>query len=514
MSAAIRARRGRRGRRGRHDARERGYTPDEASLRRIGWRLAALIVGLLCALLLVLGVTLYLTMQAALQTTMRQTLQARAAANASFAADRLMDAAYGRGRTGPPADTVANGAFGVVADRAARYVDAVDGDPFGLALPDHMAARQAMRTGHPLFSTAVQRGNVIYMLYTVPVHGPIGGPGGGGRPGGGPPGSPGPGGSIGAPSRPGGAPPTGGNPRAACAPARPCAALPARGAWGVIQVGLPEGPYTASLRLLVQMLLLVSALGLLAVGAISGVVVRRALRPIRVALRRQRDFVADAAHELRTPVTILRNAAELGLVSLADLDLPNALESDQQAAYEQTLIQSSHLGRLVDDLALLARADSGAVMLERSPVDLARLSIETAAGMDMLAEDRAARLDVQAPEDAPIAGDAGRLRQVLLILLDNALKHTSAGGVITVSVERHGGYARLRVCDTGPGIAPDDLPHVFDRFYRANRERRDEGSGLGLSIAHWIVAAHGGWMTAANAPERGAVFTVALPLAR
>lgn len=144
MSAAIRARRGRRGR---HDARERGYTPDEASLRRIGWRLAALIVGLLCALLLVLGVTLYLTMQAALRTTMRQTLQARAAANASFAADRLMDAAYGRGRTGPPADTVANGAFGVVADRAARYVDAVDGDPFGLALPDHMAARQAIGRG-------------------------------------------------------------------------------------------------------------------------------------------------------------------------------------------------------------------------------------------------------------------------------------------------------------------------------------------------------------------------------
>jgi signal transduction histidine kinase len=456
---------------------ERERAPDEAPLRHISWRLAALTVGLLCALLLVLGMTLYVTMQAAVQDTMQQTLQARVARNIFFAQDQLMARAYGPlglwpgahgpgpggprppppGPPGPVPNT--NGTFCVVTDAALRYVTSADGNPFGRVLPDPAAARQVMRTGRALFSTRVRPTGARYLLYSAPVRAD-------GR------------------------------------------------TWGVIQAGMAEEPYLASLHLLVRTLVLVSALGLVAVGAISGVLVRRALRPIRVALRHQRDFVADAAHELRTPVTILRNAAELGLVSLADPGVPRSLVADQQAAYEQTLAQSNHLARLVDDLALLARADSGAVTLERAPVDLARLVAETTAGMEILAEDRGVCLDVVLRGPVRVVGDAGRLRQVLLILLDNALKHAPAGGTIAIGVQLQGSQAYVEVRDTGPGIAPRDLSHVFDRFYRADRERRDEGSGLGLAIARWIVETHGGRIIAANAPDRGAVFTVILPLAR
>jgi signal transduction histidine kinase len=471
MIVALRARRRVR------SAWERERAPDEAPLRRISWRLAALTVGLLCALLLVLGMTLYVTMQAAVQDTMQQRLEARVARNTFFAQNQLMARAYGPlargpgahgpgpvgrgppppGPPGPVPNT--NGTFCVVTDAALRYVTWADGNPFGRVLPDPAAARRVMRTGRALFSTRVRPTAARYLLYSAPVRAD-------GR------------------------------------------------TWGVIQAGMPEEPYLASLHLLVRTLVLVSALGLVAVGAISGVLVRRALRPIRIALRHQRDFVADAAHELRTPVTILRNAAELGLVSLADPGVPRSLVADQQAAYEQTLAQSNYLARLVDDLALLARADSGAVTLERAPVDLARLVAETMAGMEMLAEDRGACLDVVLPGPARVMGDAARLRQVLLILLDNALKHTPAGGTIAIGVQRQGSHAHVEVRDTGPGIAPRDLPHVFDRFYRADRERRDEGSGLGLAIARWIVETHGGRITAANAPDHGAVFTVILPLAR
>jgi signal transduction histidine kinase len=228
------------------------------------------------------------------------------------------------------------------------------------------------------------------------------------------------------------------------------------------------------------------------------------LQPIHLALRRQRDFVADAAHELRTPLAIQRTAMELGLAA----DTLGA----QQGAIEQALSQNVHLARLVDSLSLLARADSGAVTLERGPVDLARLAVEAGNGVEILAEERAVRLRVEAPHDTWVSGDAGRLRQVLLILLDNALKFTPDHGAITVRVARQGGQARLEVRDSGPGIAAEDLPYLFDRFYRADKARSSGGTGLGLAIARWIVEAHGGRITAANAPGGGALFAVTLPL--
>ena len=253
------------------------------------------------------------------------------------------------------------------------------------------------------------------------------------------------------------------------------------------------------------MLLGVSLLGLLAAAAISALLARRALGPIQLALRRQRDFVADAAHELRTPLAIQRTAMELGLAADAG--------PEQQSTLEQALRQNVHLTRLVDDLSLLARADSGAVTLERAPVDLARLASETAGGVAILAEERGVRLCIAAPQETRVVGDAGRLRQLLLILLDNALTYTPDGGGITVRVARQGRQGRLEVRDSGPSLAPSHLPQLFERFYRADKARRSGGTGLGLAIGRWIAEAHGGHITAANAPEGGALFTVTLPLA-
>ena len=416
-------------RRGRMQARHGAADPDAAVARRVGWRLAALTVGLIAALLLVLGVAVYSTMQSALLSSLHQTVQER-----TDVFLRQHSGQHGGGPPGPPGGPPPFQGQGpgpyiigdvrfTVANQRLRVLQGLDPDA-PTTLPDPTAARQALsgRATSP-WSTQQVDSNGPYLIYTLPVL--VKHPGGSAAP-------------------------------------------------GVLQASISEQQYRRSLQALLAVLLGVSLLGLLAAAAISGVLARRALGPIQRALRRQRDFVADAAHELRTPLAIQRTAMELGLAAEAG--------PEQQGTIEQALRQNVHLTRLVDNLSLLARADSGAVTLERAPVDLARLASETAGGVAILAEERGVRLCVEAPEDTRVLGDAGRLRQLLLILLDNALKYTPEGGDITVRVARHGGQARLEVRDSGPGLAPADLPHLFERFYRADKARRSGGTGLGLAI--------------------------------
>lgn len=275
---------------------------------------------------------------------------------------------------------------------------------------------------------------------------------------------------------------------------------------GAVQTSISEHQYAQTMSLLLRALIVVALLGLVGSAAVSAALVGRVLRPIRLAMQRQRDFVADAAHELRTPLAIQRTVAEIGT---ADRTLEELEET-----VEQMLSENRHLTRLVEDLSLLARTDTDAVSIEREPVDLSGLLTQTADEIRYLAMDKGITLDADVPANVTAYGDVLRLRQLFLILLDNALKHTPAGGDVRVQLTLDGGRARLDVSDSGEGIPPRDLPRIFDRFYRADEARTGEGTGLGLAIAKWIVEAHGGHIQAGNMPGRGAVFTVFLPLSR
>lgn len=275
---------------------------------------------------------------------------------------------------------------------------------------------------------------------------------------------------------------------------------------GAVQTSISKHQYDSSMQGLLRTLLAVALLGVIISGGISAMLVRRALMPIRVAVQRQRDFVADAAHELRTPLAILRTVGEVGL-SARSVD-------DLQATIEQMLGENQHLTRLVDDLSLLARTDTNSVSIERRPVAFSDLVSDTAGELRFLVEEQGVNLDTDIQHGVHVTGDMLRLRQLILILLDNALKHTPTGGTVRVTLAMHSGRARLQIADSGAGIDPSHLPRIFDRFYRADESRTGEGSGLGLAIGKWIVEAHGGQIHAENTVPHGALFTVTLPVTR
>ena len=254
--------------------------------------------------------------------------------------------------------------------------------------------------------------------------------------------------------------------------------------------------------------------GLLAVavaGGFGALYARRALAPIRtslatqrLALRRQREFAADASHELRTPLTVIRSSVEyLG----RHRSEPVASVGD---ALEDITAEVDQLSTLVEDLLLLARSDSGAIELDRLPLDLGDVAGEAASTMAQPAADRHVRIVVD-PEPASVTGDPVRLRQLVAILVDNAIRHSPAGGEVRVAVRTDARSTDLTVEDQGPGIRPEDLPRVFDRFWRAPGAPPG-GTGLGLAIAQWIVERHGGQIAVSNRTGGGACFDVRLPL--
>jgi signal transduction histidine kinase len=216
----------------------------------------------------------------------------------------------------------------------------------------------------------------------------------------------------------------------------------------------------------------------------------------------RRRFLADVTHELRTPLAVLQSGIEAqvdGIHPRDDRHLASLLEETQT------------LGRLIDDLHTLALADAGRLTLHREPASAVALVEDAVAGHRPLAERRgvtvAAVVDGEVPE---LDVDPTRIRQVLANLLSNAVRHTPAGGMVTVGVASTAGEVRITVSDSGPGFPPDRLDHLFDR---AGLPADARGSGLGLSIARDLVEAHGGTIRAGNAPDGGAAVTVTLPLA-
>lgn len=237
-----------------------------------------------------------------------------------------------------------------------------------------------------------------------------------------------------------------------------------------------------------------------------GVTLNAMLDRIDRAFVATRRFTADAAHELRTPLSSIRAEAEVAL-------LARRPAGDYEATLRSIVEETERLSRLADRLLLLSREDSGAC-LSRSSIRLDEAVREAADSAAEAAHRAGVALRVEGLPSVEVDGDRDLLRQVFDNLLDNAVKYTPAGGVVTVSGRRADGHAVVEVHDTGIGISDEALPRVFDRFYRVDtsRSRRTGGTGLGLSIAKAVVEGHGGTTEAASTPGLGSTFRVTLPL--
>lgn len=214
----------------------------------------------------------------------------------------------------------------------------------------------------------------------------------------------------------------------------------------------------------------------------------------------RRQLLADLAHELRTPLSVIRGNLE----ALVDGAFPLTPES-LAPVYEETL----HLGELVEDLRTLTLAETGHFPLSMEPVELGELAEGVVEAVRPVAAEEGVQIAVQREPDLWALGDARRIRQVLGNLLSNAIRYSPPGSTITVTALRQGGEIWVSVQDQGPGIPETDLPHIFERFYKADKSRSEGGTGLGLAIAKEIVQAHGGRIWAEN--RGGACFTFALP---
>lgn len=218
--------------------------------------------------------------------------------------------------------------------------------------------------------------------------------------------------------------------------------------------------------------------------------------------RSQQRFLADVSHELRTPLTSVRG----------NLDLMRRFGSYDEESMEVIQEEMERMSRLLGDLLLLARADTGGLPLRHEPVELDTVLFEVYRQVSRI--DKPVAVELTAVDQALVLGDEDRLKQLLLNLVDNGIKYTQPGGTVRLSLARDKGWAQLVVSDTGIGIPSEDLPHIFDRFYRVDkaRSRAQGGSGLGLAIAKWIVQAHGGAIKVDSAVGQGTTFTITLPI--
>lgn len=232
------------------------------------------------------------------------------------------------------------------------------------------------------------------------------------------------------------------------------------------------------------------------------------IEQLHKAFMQQRRFVADASHELRTPVAAIRSMTDVALAQPPQLEECLSVLSNVNGEAER-------LGVLIRDLLLLARSDEGQVSLEHELVRLDILVSDVVATLEPLAVERGIELLAATLEPVTVRGDISRLIQCVINLLDNALTYTDVGGTVTLRVEIRDGCGCVVVQDTGMGMAPEDKLHIFERFYRTDeaRTRKAGGSGLGLSIVDWVVRAHEGSIHIESQEGQGSTFTLSLPLA-
>lgn len=276
----------------------------------------------------------------------------------------------------------------------------------------------------------------------------------------------------------------------------------------VVQVGRSLQMARQTVNNLVVVLVPIG-LGALALAGVGGLFMsRRALRPVREAFEKQRAFVADASHELKTPLALAKLDGEVLLRT------PDAADTGE--ILDHQLSEIDRMDALLSELLVLARLDAGKLTVEREPFDLAAVLVEATDRFHTRASSEDIALYVSVSGKLPARGDRERTAQIMAILLDNAVRHIPKHGHITVAGSRRDGNLEATVKDTGPGIPPEHLPHVFDRFYRADpqhkaRTRKSGGTGLGLAIARDLVRAQGGDLIAENAADGGAVLRLSLP---
>jgi len=250
--------------------------------------------------------------------------------------------------------------------------------------------------------------------------------------------------------------------------------------------------------------------GVLILAALGAYVLAgRTLRPIQEAMDRQERFAAAASHELRSPLTVLQGTLEVAL-------LRDRTPEEYKEILSGAAAEAAGMGTLVSDLLALARTQSDREAVAREPLDLRDVAREAADGVRPLAARKNQILEVALDEPLPVCGDALKLRQALTNLLDNAITYTPEGGTIHLAARQARGHAQLTVRDTGPGIAAEHLPHLFEPFYRVDAARSGGSghAGLGLALAAWIAQAHGGHLSVESRAGVGSTFTLMLPLAR
>jgi signal transduction histidine kinase len=244
------------------------------------------------------------------------------------------------------------------------------------------------------------------------------------------------------------------------------------------------------------------------VAAGGSILTRQSMQPVQATIENMRRFMADAAHELKTPVAILRANAEVALQRSRDPD-------DYRSALTAVERESNRLGHIIEHMLMLSRADSGARTPARIPFYLDDVVADCVENMKAVATSRSVTLKVSDFNEASVTGDQALVREMVMIVLDNAIKYTHSGGIVDVAVTTEHGHPTLTVADTGIGINAHDLPRVFDRFYRVRSNgSTPEGAGLGLAIARWIADQHHAEIEITSQTEMGTVVRIVFAQAR
>ena len=225
------------------------------------------------------------------------------------------------------------------------------------------------------------------------------------------------------------------------------------------------------------------------------------------AFNRQRQFTADASHELRTPLAIMQAEATLALSK-------ERTEAEYKKSLETISQESTYMSSVIGKLLFLARSDAGKEQLNFEDVDLKDLITGLSTNVEALAQDKGIKFTIDAQESLVVSGDKVKLRQLFINILENAVRYTPADGNISVSLVRKDGSALATISDTGIGIPPEHLPHIFERFYRVDkaRSRSDGGVGLGMAIAKYIADSHSGKIEVESQIGKGTTFIITIPM--